>query len=226
MHHREDNQINYDASSTMPYQRDNWVHLLAYCLRYTVLIWFELPGILLLRRRVDAFVGQVTGELAYIAAIFAGVQIAPIATTYVLILPLLIVSFALMRGNQLQHMFVSGDDPTCDFKHSYDLCNCPSNKTSFNDGFHIEHHLSPMTPWFDLPQKFLATLPKHRAKDSFIFSHITPDQVHAHVYSGRLDLLADHYVNIGQPSGVSRETLVAEMSRRLSPVRAMRRRTH
>ena len=37
--------------------------------------------------------------------------------------------------------------------------------------------------------------------------------------SGRLDILADSYVHIGQKSGKDKETLVKEMKHRLEPIR-------
>jgi len=226
MHHKEDNQLNYDASTTMPYQRDSWLHLLAYCLRYIVGIWVELPLVLTLReRRLEALKLFCTGT-GYVAAIVVGMQRLPLATTYVLLLPFIIISFALMRGNQLQHLWVSPDDPTCDFKLSYDICNTWFNEETFNDAFHIEHHVSPNTHWAELPHKFLSLLPKHAEKDSFIFNNIHPDQVHWLVYTGQLEKLADHYVHVGQPSGTSKEKLVTEMRRRLAPIYTQHRSTH
>lgn len=226
MHHKEDNQINWDASTTMPYQRDNWLHLLAYCLRYIVGIWVELPAVLFSRDRW--FEGAklfVTGT-SYVAVMYKGMGAIPIATGYTLLLPFVIISFALMRGNQLQHLFVSPDDPTCDYKLSYDVCNTWMNQETFNDGFHVEHHVSPNTHWADLPMKFLSLLPKHKEKDSLIFTGLHPDEIHSMVYSGKIEKLADHYVNIGQPSGTSKEVLVAEIRRRLSPIYTRARSAH
>jgi hypothetical protein len=217
MHHKEDNQLCYDASSTMFFQRDSYVHLLVYCLRYLLFIWVELPFVLCLRGRYRECLGLVVLGGGYVCVLRMGLRVIPLASAYIFFLPLLIVSFALMRGNHLQHIFVSRTHPKCTYRHSYDLCNCPTNEKSFNDGFHIEHHVSPLTPWYLLPQKFITLLPKHRENDSFIFSHIAPDEVHAHIFRGDLDKLADHYVYIGQPSGVDRETLLGEMRQRLLP---------
>jgi fatty acid desaturase len=217
MHHKEDNQLCYDASSTLPYRRDSYLHLLVYCLRYIALIWIELPLVLLLRGRLFEFCRLAALGGGYLFILHAGLRVAPLATTYLLLLPLLIVSFALMRGNHLQHIFVSAAHPASPYRHSYDLCNCPTNMESFNDGFHIEHHLSPLTPWYLLPQKFIELLPRHCENDSLIFSHITPDEIHEYVFRGNLEKLADHYVYIGQASGVDRDTLIAELRRRLLP---------
>uniref|UniRef100_A0A7S0FCB5 Fatty acid desaturase domain-containing protein n=1 Tax=Pyrodinium bahamense TaxID=73915 RepID=A0A7S0FCB5_9DINO len=226
MHHKEDNQINYDASTTMPYQRDNKLHLHAYCLRYILGIWFELPTVLFMRDRWWTGAKLAVTTTSYFAVMYLGMKTIPIATSYTLLVPFVIISFALMRGNQLQHIFVSPDDPTCDYKLSYDMCNTTKNQETFNDGFHVEHHVSPNTHWADLPLKFLSLLPKHKELDSLIFTGLTNKEIQGLIYSGKLDKLADHYVNIGQPSGTSKEVLVAEIRRRLSPIYTRHRSTH
>ena len=226
MHHKEDNQLNYDASTTMPYQRDNKLHLISYILRYLVCIWVELPLILILRKRYLETFKLIISSVTYLIIIFYGMCICPLTTSYVFLLPYLIISFALMRGNQLQHLFVSPDDPTCDYKLSYNVCNTSTNELSFNDGFHIEHHINPNTHWADLPHKFLNMLPMHKKYDSFIFTGIDPDEIHYLVYSGKLHKLADYYVNIGQPSGKNKSILVEEMKRRLSPIYTYHRSLH
>merc|ERR1711924_276170 len=100
------------------------------------------------------------------------------------------------------------------------------NQETFNDLFHIEHHVSPNTHWAELPYKFLSLLPKHKEKDSLIFTGVHPDEIHSLIYAGKLEQLADHYVNIGQPSGVSKAVLVAEMRRRLAPIHTYHRSSH
>ena len=219
MHHKEDNAINYDASSTMPFQRDSWFHLLLYILRYLFFIQIELPLSLLLRGRYKETVTMLVGYFGYMTCVYYCYQVLPIATLWVNILPFIILSVAAMRGNNIQHVFVSPEEPEDDFKLCYDLVNDPTNCGKFNDSFHVEHHLSPITHWAELPTKFLEFLPRHKKQDSFIFTGLTPDDVHGYVMSGRLDILADSYVHIGQKSGKDKETLVKEMKHRLEPIR-------
>merc|ERR1712146_175497 len=117
------------------------------------------------------------------------------------------------RGNNIQHIFVCPEEPANDFRLCYDIVNDPTNPDKFFDSFHVEHHLSPITHWADLPQKFIQFLPKHRDNDSFIFDGISPDAVHWYIMTGNLEGLADHYVWIGQKSGKDKKTLVAEMKK-------------
>ena len=219
MHHKEDNALWYDASSTMPFQRDSWFHLLLYIVRYIALIQFELPFALMLRGRYRATAVMLAGYGTWFAVTSYGMTVMPFTAGYGLLAPFVFLSFAAMRGNNLQHIFVSPDEPDCDFKLCYDIVNDPSNCGKFLDSFHVEHHVSPATHWADLPKKFLEFLPRHRDKDSFIFDAIHPDTVSWYVMTGQLDRLADHYVHIGQKSGKDKQTLVAEMRRRLVPIR-------
>jgi hypothetical protein len=219
MHHKEDNALWYDASSTMPFQRDSWFHLLLYIVRYIALIQFELPVALMLRGRYRATGVMLAGYGTWFAVTWYGMKVMPFTAGYGLLVPFVFLSVAAMRGNNLQHIFVSPDEPDCDFKLCYDIVNDPSNCGKFLDSFHVEHHVSPATHWSDLPQKFIEFLPRHRDRDSFIFDSVHPDTVSWYVMTGQLERLADHYVHIGQKSGKDKATLVAEMRRRLKPIR-------
>merc|ERR1712166_818885 len=106
MHHSENNQIPWDMSTTMPYQRDNVAHFLVYWLRHLVGINFELPYRTYMRRSFsDAFV--LTAKIAahWIFAWYA-YGIYPHATLWLLIMPYILTTFALMFGNFSQHIFV------------------------------------------------------------------------------------------------------------------------
>ena len=131
MHHKEDNALWYDASSTMPFQRDSWFHLLLYIVRYITLIQFELPVALMLRGRYRATGVMLAGYGTWFAVTWYGMKVMPFTAGYGLLVPFIILSVAAMRGNNLQHIFVSPDEPDCDFKLCYDIVNDPSNCGKF-----------------------------------------------------------------------------------------------
>jgi len=214
MHHSENNISPYDLSSTMPYQRDSkWEHF-KYMLRFVVAIWVELPYVLIQKNRYKVALNCILGELFFFISIIYLFTISPIATTFVFILPTIVVSFALMQGNWKQHIFVDPDDPMNNYKSTFTCINTLSNSLNFNDGYHIEHHENPAMPWYRLPEYFQNQMINYAKHDAFIFTGIGSTQVGRMVLNGQLDELADHYVNVGQKSR-TRAELIAEFERRL-----------
>jgi len=217
MHHIWDNVAPFDTSSTWPYHRDSKMALFCYSLRFVLLLWLELPLTMVRTGRTELALQCLMGESIFAAIWFVAWQIGPISTVFVFLLPTLAIKFAAMDGNFKQHIFVDPDDPENPYKLTHNFINSYENYETFNDGYHIEHHNNSRIAYYDAPQEFLKNLPKHAANDSFIFSGINNQDVGRMVMNGRLEELADHYVNIGQPQR-TKEELVAEFGRRLVPI--------
>ncbi|MEM9447487.1 MAG: fatty acid desaturase [Cyanobacteria bacterium P01_E01_bin.6] len=214
MHHSENNIKPYDLSSTMPYQRDSKRDHFKYMLRFVVAIWVELPYVLIQKNRYKVAIHCILGELFFFVTIFYLFSFRPIATTFVLILPTLVVSFALMQGNWKQHIFVDPDEPENNYRSTFTCINTTSNSLNFNDGYHIEHHENPAMPWYRLPEYFQSQIANYARHDAFIFTGIGSTQVGTMVLNGQFDDLADHYVNVGQKQRTKAE-LITEFKRRL-----------
>mmetsp|Transcript_15322 Transcript_15322/g.37908 ORF Transcript_15322/g.37908 Transcript_15322/m.37908 type:complete len:406 (-) Transcript_15322:3178-4395(-) len=220
MHHRENNVIPHDVSSTMPYRRDSKLDHFKYMLRYLLFIWFELPYHLIIMERPKIAASCVTGIILFFGSIFKLYQVWPVATFFVFILPTIVVSFALMEGNWKQHIFVDPNDPLNFYKSTFTCINNTTNALNFNDGYHVEHHKNPSIAWYDLPVYFQKQIPFYVEHDAIIFSGVSSGQVGTMVLNGKLEQLADHYVNVGQKVRTKSE-LVEEFKRRLQPVYSM-----
>ena len=144
-------------------------------------------------------------------------QYYPLSTFFVMYAPWMTVSFGLMQGNFKEHVFVDPDDHENNYKSAFTCINAPSNALTFNTGYHIEHHEEPGLPWYQLPELFLKNIKKHAENDSFVFNGIGSMEVGTLVLHGKFEELADYYHNIGQPKR-TREELIAEFKRRLTPV--------
>lgn len=62
-----------------------------------------------------------------------------------------------------QHMFLQPDaSPSkSGYKNAYNCVASLDNKFTFNDGYHIQHHLNSQLHWSELPHQFVATLAEH-----------------------------------------------------------------
>lgn len=135
---------------------------------------------------------------------------------FVLIVPFVITSFALMFGNWSQHIFVDPSRPTVDHALTYNCINHVENLFTFNDGYHIIHHVNSRVHWSDMPQRFLDTLGEHAEKESINFVGLHFMQVGIYVMTGQLATLAKHYVHLSDTKK-SEAQLIAMFKERLKP---------
>jgi len=69
---------------------------------------------------------------------------------------------ALVRS---QHIFINPDCPDDPHGITYNCIACPDNARTYNDGYHILHHLNSRLHWRQLPAHFLDTLADHDDRD-------------------------------------------------------------
>eukprot|EP00934_Nitzschia_sp_Nitz4_P001846 Nitzschia sp. Nitz4//scaffold34_size148208//138353//139549//NITZ4_002998-RA/size148208-processed-gene-0.26-mRNA-1//1//CDS//3329548849//1846//frame0 len=217
MHHAEDNVAPLDMSSTMDYDRGSkWNHF-KYMFRFVSIGSFELPYRLFGMGKYSLMIQAMCGCTTYYSGMYYLTWRFPVASIFVCWLPWAICQFGLMRGNFKEHIFVDPDDYGNNYKSAFTCINAPSNALTFNTGYHIEHHEEPGLPWYQLPELFLKNIEKHAANDSLVFSGIGSMEVGTLALNGQFDVLADHYLNVGQPKR-TREELIAEFKRRMLPI--------
>jgi hypothetical protein len=64
-----------------------------------------------------------------------------------------------------QHIFINPKMPDSAYGIGYNCIASPDNAVTFNDGYHIQHHLNSKTHWSDLPQRFLEGLEEHEQQE-------------------------------------------------------------
>lgn len=217
MHHIENNVFPYDVSSTMPYQRDNFLHFLHYWFRFVVAAWIELPYYAFFRKRYLLCLGSIACAGFYIWMIMTLWAFDPVATSFVFLVPFGICSFALMFGNWSQHIFIDPERPLNNFALTYNVMNTPENQVTFNDGYHINHHINSRLHWTKLAEDFCGKLGKFAAEDAFLFDGLGFFDVGLYTMTGQLHKLAKHYVHYGQVERTEDE-IVEEFKRRLVPI--------
>ncbi|KAL9090277.1 MAG: hypothetical protein Q9159_002082 [Coniocarpon cinnabarinum] len=172
-HHHVEGNGPSDLSSTIRYQRDSVPDFLCYVLRFMLLIWLELPTYFIRKRQYRNAAKAGTGELgSYLFLTFMATQVNFRATLFVFLLPFALLRTGLMIGNWGQHALVDEIAPDSDFRSSVTLIDVPSNRYSFNDGYHTSHHLNPHRHWREHPAAFLRQKERYAEEQALVFRNI------------------------------------------------------
>ena len=221
MHHQANNFFPYDISSTMPYNRASPLHFLAYVINFTLHTMLYLPFYALKKRRLDVGLG---------VALCVGVYLSFFYVTYNLHANFFLTSFAvsfilgpfaLMLGNYSQHIFVNPDDPTSNYGLACNHINAPFNMLTFNDGYHITHHVSSITHWSEMPLHFIQHLDQYEAGGALLFQGIAFDDITLNVFQGEkgLKYLASKVIQIvPDEKKLSESEIIALFKKRLQPI--------
>jgi fatty acid desaturase len=197
MHHIENNVFDEDLSSTEPYQRDNFGHFLIYFYRYWTHLYF-LPMYAIRKERYELAFGAFLGSSIWFSSIFFGMKTHFIFTLYTLVIPAVVVGFALMFGNFSQHIFVHPSVATMaqDLKSTrfncaltYQSINHEDNQFTFNDGYHITHHINSRCHWTEMPYEFINNIDRYAECNAIVFDGLSIFEVGVNVMLGNWDTL-------------------------------------
>ena len=195
MHHPENN-MREDGSSTMMYQRDNWLHYAHYFLSFMLIGVLELNRYLLRKDKKDISTNLIRGELASYAYFVILSNINFKATFYVFMLPYVIIRFGMMSGNWGQHAFIAQNSPGNSYTNSITCVNAIYNRLCFNDGYHIGHHVNPLKHWTELPGDFEKNKAKYIENGSIVFEEVDFFVIWFFLMMKRYDWLAHYYVHL------------------------------
>jgi fatty acid desaturase len=215
MHHIENNHA-LDTSSTECYQRDNWLDFLRYWFHFACLIWVELPYYTIKTRRWEQVKKVLSGLSIWLGSIvFLWRCVSPLGTFWVFVLPHIIAMTAMSFGNWSQHIFVDPKNPTSNYALTYNCIHCPGNQTTFNDGYHIIHHLNARLHWTELPDYFIKHKDQFRDNGAVTFTGLHFFDVGILVMTKQLRKLAEHYVHLGTKESAPTVEAVEERLRSL-----------
>ena len=129
-HHVEGNNPD-DLSSTVRYQRDEPFDFLCYVARFCFFIWLELPLYFVRKGKfVRAFKAAVSEYGSYAMFYFMATKVNFRATLFVMLIPFILLRFAMMVGNFGQHALVDEIEPDSDFRSSITLIDVPVSHCS------------------------------------------------------------------------------------------------
>jgi len=229
MHHTENNLFPGDLSSTEPYRRDSPMHWLHYFFKYWACI-VQLPLYAFRRGRMDRCLEIAIGEPLWILTMFAlwkngyGLQ-----SFWLMLLPTIIAGAAMMFGNFSQHILVDprilsyGVTPGNKASYKYNcalainVINTKENLYSFNDGYHIDHHVNSRLHWTEMAWHFYQNLEKFAEHDPMVFEDLSFVDVGVLVMSGNHRKLFQHYVHLTKKK-ISFEEFKAKVENRVQPL--------
>jgi len=197
MHHVENNVFPWDISSTEPYDRGTVIGYLKYWLYWIWAIWILTPYYLIKRKKWDYFRKIVTNLTGFLIVLVLLYKINPDATFYVFLLPIMSSTVALSFGNYSQHIFINPSNPKSNYGLAYNCVDCPDNMRTFNDGYHIVHHINSQCHWSELPNTFVNDINNCIKEDAITFHGIGFFDVGFFVVTGQFSRLAKHYIKLG-----------------------------
>jgi len=216
MHHAEDNMPE-DLSSTMKYQRDSFADFMSYYFDFIVFGIFDLSSYLKRKNRMKIRKKFISGETAFwiMAVLLFFVNFK--ASLFIFVIPVLVVRFLMMAGNWGQHAFIDRNNPKNNYTNSINCINVRYNRTCFNDGYHIVHHLKPAMHWLELPEEFSKNIPNYVKNKAIIFEGIDFFQVWFFLMTKQYGTLAKRLV-VTDPEITTKEEAIAFLKQRTARI--------
>ncbi|KAJ6001903.1 hypothetical protein N7522_007130 [Penicillium canescens] len=214
-HHHVEGNGRDDLSTTMYYDRDSVPDFLCYVGRFVFFIWFELPMYFFRKGQTKYALRCAFWELSnYVALYTLYNYVNARATLFVFLLPLTVMRLGLMVGNWGQHAFVDPADPDSDYLSSITLIDVPSNRFSFNDGYHTSHHLNPRRHWRDHPVAFLTQKSRYAEEDALVFRNVDYIFITVNLLRKNYVYLAKCLIPIGDQVNMTLDERVEMLRRR------------
>jgi fatty acid desaturase len=175
MHHAEGNMLG-DESTTLPFERDNFKHFLYYWARFFLMGHIHLTRYFWIRGKKKVALTFIFGELAWFTMFTGMATINWAAALVVFLIPMVMMRWLMMSGNFAQHSFVDITDPDNPYRNSTHITNSPYNHKSYNDGYHIIHHIRPSMHWSEMAQYYEDNVDDFIANDAIVFDGIRDNQ--------------------------------------------------
>jgi len=218
MHHGEKNSEGFDASSTEDFQRDNFLHFLKYYFKWWLTTHFTLLKMSLRKKLVKEFITSFTLNASHLAIACYVYQYNSFAATYIFIVPFALASFVLAFGNFSQHIFLHPEKHGSSYGMTYNCINAFDNTFTFNDGYHVVHHVNPKLHWSEMPKAFYSNIKKYQKEDALVFENIGFFEIGILTMTHQYERLSKYYVNLKEEKK-STEEIVKLLKSRTRPIK-------
>jgi fatty acid desaturase len=213
MHHVENN-MDDDGSSTLKYRRDSLRGFILYYLRFLGTGIPDLYRYLSAHHRSKIRRRLLAGELSYLALTGVLVLVNWKAALIVFVIPGLLTRLLMMMGNWAQHAFIDPAAPGNSFLNSITCINSRYNRTCWNDGYHIGHHLRPNLHWTEMPGDFLRSAEEYRRRGSIVFRKADYFLIWIFLMTKSYGALARHFVELDPAHPKTKEEIITLLKSR------------
>ena len=87
------------------------------------------------------------------------------------------ISLWRVQGNFAQHMFIDPKRRFDNFGLAFNFVNHWGNQRTFNDGYHIIHHMNSLLHWSKIPQWFEDHIELFAIRESIVFNGVDTMEV-------------------------------------------------
>jgi len=220
MHHNENNLFPWDLSATMQYQRDSFLQFCGYWARFYLAVHVQLPYVALQKHHIQLALTCLFNTTFFFGGTYIAHCYNPVFAWWALTLPYFFTCFLLMFGNWAQHIFVDPKRHESNYGLTYTCINNSHNQCSFNDGYHVIHHINASLHWSELPSTFANNFKKFVKEDSIVFEGIDFFLLAVFVFARQWKLVAKYYKHIGSGTPPTEEQIIARLKSLCVPVAA------
>ena len=207
MHHPENN-LPDDLSSTMNYRRDSFTDFMKYFLKFFFFFLPELSSYLKRKGRKKLLRNYITGESLWYVLVTALMFLNWKAALVVFVIPLVFTRFMMMTGNWSQHAFIDLQTPGNCYRNSITCINSSYNKTCFNDGYHIGHHLHPTMHWTNLPVNFKENISRYAEENAVVFRKLDYFMIWILLMTKSYGVLSKYYVDLNPGKNKTKSEII------------------
>jgi fatty acid desaturase len=213
MHHAENN-LDDDLSSTMKSQRDSFRDFMKYFLHFFI---FGIPALyayMKKRKRRKIMRSMVAGEVSFVVFAIILLFINWKASVAVFVFPIVFTRFMMMAGNWAQHSFIDMNAPDNNYRNSITCINSRYNRTCWNDGYHIGHHLYPTLHWTEMPAEFRRNIDVYKREGAIVFHKLDYFMIWFLLMTKNYKALAKMYVELDTENPKTQLEIIALLKSR------------
>jgi hypothetical protein len=186
-----------DLSNPGRFRRDGPVAFARYAFDFSIVQTFRVPWQLARHGRVRQALRYAASDWTWMLGTLAvGLFWSPLAAIFGMLMPAMATRLLLACGNWAEHGFINPTDIATGYGCTTTCINTDGERFSFNDGYHLSHHLRPAMHWSDTRAHTFAHMDDLKDHDAIVFDGLSHFELWKCLMKCDYVGLAKHYVNL------------------------------